>query len=368
MRVLHVITDTNIGGAGRYLENLVTQPAFSDLDVSVACPDGSLGDVLDSIGIERVPISGRDVSFSFPLTMELTRLFKRIKPDVVHTHSCLSGRLAAKSLKIPVVYTKHGEVLGLHSMAFPKKLLNKWASSLFSDKIIAVSNHVGRQLINSGVDPEKIVVIHNGIEISKFQPKNIDYLRSREERDQLLVGTLARFDPVKRLDVLIEAARIVVNSLPEARFVLGGTGPMEEAMRRKIEDLRLEPYVRIAGFVEDVPAFLSELDLFALSSDSEGLGLAVIEAMAQGLPVVATAVGGVTEVVMDNETGFLVPPGNPRAMAQCLVRLAIDPEMAARMGRAGRKRAEELFDARAMARKTVEVYEEVLRDSVKRKD
>ncbi len=360
MRVLHIITDTNIGGAGRYLVNLITQPAFDDVDVIVACPDGRLGDVLDSIGVERVSVSGKDISFSFPFTMELFRLLKRLKPDIVHTHSCLSGRLAAKSLRIPVVYTKHGEVSDLHSPVFYKKLLNRWAASLFSDKIIAVSNHVGNQLIQSGVDAKKIVVIHNGIEISKFNSKDFARVQSTRERDQVLIGTLARLDQVKRLDVLIEAARIVVNSLPEARFVLGGTGPMEQELLRKIQDLRLEPYVRMAGFVEDVPRFLSELDIFALSSDSEGLGLSVIEAMAQGLPVVATAVGGVTEVVKDNETGFLVPAGNPRAMAQCLVRLAIDPEMAAHMGRMGRKRAEELFDAKTMAQKTVEVYKKIL--------
>ncbi len=359
MKILHIITDTNIGGAGRYLVNLVTQPAFSDMDVIIACPDGDLGDALDSISVQRIPVSGRDISFSLSFTLELFKLIKSLKPDVVHTHSCLSGRLAAKSLGVPVIYTKHGEVLD-SSGNFVKRLGYKWASMLLSDRVIAISNHVAQQLIELGVNPAKITVIYNGIQISEFKPKNFDQTYNQKERDEITIGTLARLDPVKRLDVLIEAARIVVNSLPEARFVIGGAGPMEQALLQKIQDLKLETYVKMVGFVEDVPAFLAGLDIFALSSDSEGLGLAVIEAMAQGLPVVATAVGGVIEVVQDNVTGFLVPPGNPRDMAQCLVRLAIDPQMAAHMGRNGRKRVEELFDAKVMAQKTVEVYEEVV--------
>lgn len=373
MKVLHIITDTNIGGAGRYLLNLLTQPAFSDIDVTVACPDGELGDRLDNANIGRINISGRDVSFSGPLTIELLKIMRGHKPDLVHTHSSLSGRIAAKILGIPVVYTKHGQARvpsASGQMSRPagpvKQRMNRMASRILSDKIIAISDCVRQDLIESGVDPSRVVCILNGIEISQFGAGNVPKgggvsAGVRGSEGQVMVGTVARLHPVKALDVFVEAARITLASFPNARFIIGGTGPMEDALRAKIRDLKLEPYVKMAGFVEDVPEFLAGLDIFVLSSDAEGLGLVVLEAMAQELPVVATAVGGVPEAVKDEETGFLVPPRNARLLAQSIARLAIDPDMAARMGAAGRKRAEELFDAKLMAQKTVQVYRQTLK-------
>ena len=110
MRVLHIITDTNIGGAGRYLLNLLVQPAFDDIDVVVACPDGDLAQRIDNAGLKRINISGKDISFSVPLTFELMKVMRQITPALVHTHSSLSGRIAARVLRIPVVYTKHNLV------------------------------------------------------------------------------------------------------------------------------------------------------------------------------------------------------------------------------------------------------------------
>ncbi len=363
MKVLHIITDTNIGGAGRYLLNLLTQPAFNGIDVIVACPGGELADRLDNANIRRINISGRDVSFSGPLTIELLKLMRGHKPDLVHTHSSLSGRIAAKILGIPVVYTKHGQIRApLPSGKMPrsagpvKQRINRIVSRVLSDKIIAISDCVREDLIESGIDPSRVVCILNGIEISRFRPGNVYKVGPKGNKAQVMVGTLARLHPVKALDVFIEAARITLASFPDARFIIGGTGPMEDDLKAKIRDLKLESYVKMAGFVEDVPEFMSGLDIFVLPSDAEGLGLVVLEAMAQGLPVVATAVGGVPEAVKDKETGFLVPRRNARLLAQSIARLAIDPDMAARMGAAGRKRAEELFDAELMAQKTVQIY------------
>jgi len=135
---------------------------------------------------------------------------------------------------------------------------------------------------------------------------------------------------------------------------------MEDQLKAKIRELKLEPYVKMPGFVSDVPAFLAGLDIYVLSSDYEGIALALVEATASGLPVVATAVGGVPEVIVDGFNGLLVPPRQPKALAQAIVRLLVDPDLARRRGKAGRQRAEELFDAKVMAEKTVKVYEEVV--------
>lgn len=366
MRVLHIITDTNIGGAGRYLLNLLAQPAFDDIDVVVACPDGDLAERIDNAGLTRINISGRDTSFSVPLTFELMKVMRKVRPCLVHTHSSLSGRIAARVLGIPVVYTKHNLVRipsaggKIPPPAGPiKQRLNRMAAKMLADAAIAVSRGVYDELIESGLDESMVHCVQNGIDLGPYKP--VDLAKKRAGSDTVVIGTVARLHPQKALEVMLDAAKLVVASLPAARFVIGGTGPMEQLLKERIAELRLEPYVKMVGFVEDVPGFLSGLDIYALSSDYEGLPLAVLEAMAAGLPIASTAVGGVPEAVIDGENGFLVPPRNSRLLAQAIVRLAVDPESAARMGAQSRKRMEELFDAKIMARKTVEVYHKVLK-------
>ncbi len=358
MKILHIITDTNFGGAGQYLLYLLTKPAFNGVEVKVACPDGQLAARLESAGIDRIPISGKDTSFSFGLTLELLRLVKKTKPDIVHTHSCLSGRISAKLRRTPVVYTKHGQVRPVKGRL--KKWFNGLVSAMLSDGIIAVSQKVYQELVASGVKSSKMVCVVNGVDVSAFAPKDTKPFAESGHKNNIVVGTAARLDPVKAIDVLVDAARMVMNSLPQARFVIAGSGPMEDSLRARIQNARLEPYVKMVGFVEDMRQFLSELDIFVLCSRQEGLGLSALQAMAAGLPVVATEVGGLPEVVVHDETGFLVPPGDVKFLAQAIVRLAIDPDMAAQMGTAGRNRAEEVFDSVKMAERTMDLYHAVL--------
>ena len=455
LKVIHIITDTNFGGAGRYLTYLLSQPAFADIDVVVACPDGELGKRIDAMDIRRIAVSGRDVSFNFRLTRELFALLRRERPDLAHTHSSFSGRIAARLCRIPVVYTKHGEThsktpskmhsnrmanapsarFGMGGSARPKtragnplkRLLNKAVANVFSDKIIAVSERVRDELVLSGIEPSMVVTIHNGIDLRPYglghnwgcgssaagiltagdagcyaqdfdcsvqgagcSSCSVDCCaeyagRCAEDADRFaenavfegisgnpsragklgfLIGTLARLSSEKGLDVFVDAAKLVLSAEPTARFVIGGTGPVEGELRSRIRNLRMEPYVRMPGFVENAPDFLSKLDVFVLPSDSEGIGLAVMEAMAAGLPVAATEVGGVPEVVADGQTGILVPPRQPTLLAQAIVRLLIDPDLAKTMGTAGKARVEALFDAKVMAEKTVAVYRDLVPGSL----
>ena len=370
MKVLHVITDTNFGGAGRYLLYLLSQPAFNSIEVAVACPEGELGKRIDAAGIRRIPISGRDMSYGHKLTWELIRVIGRERPHVVHTHSCLSGRLAARLRGVPVVYTKHNQVRIPNEKGVTppppepvRRVLNGLVASALSDRVIAVSEGAARELAESGVKKSMIVPIPNGIDLAPYKvawKKRQAESRGASAKRGFLVGTVARLHRQKALDVMLEAAKLVLASEPSTRFVIAGTGPMEDQLKAKIRELKLEPYVKMPGFVSDVPAFLAGLDIYVLSSDYEGIALALVEATASGLPVVATSVGGVPEVIVDGFNGLLVPPRQPKALAQAIVRLLVDPDLARRMGDAGRKRAEELFDAKVMAEKTVKVYEEVV--------
>ncbi len=246
MKVLHIITDTNIGGAGRYLLNLLPQPAFKDLDVLVACPDGELGKRLDAMGIRRVAISDRDVSYNRRLTRELGNLMKEERPDLVHTHSSLSGRIAARLRRIPVVYTKHNLVripdekgVVPPAAGTGKRLVNKLVAAALSDRIIAVSAGVQHQLVESGIKPAMVAAIPNGIDLSPYVPRWKQPLAEQDAgtgaaaKRGFLIGTVARLHRQKALDVMLESAKLVLASEPSARFIIGGTGPLEEELKAK---------------------------------------------------------------------------------------------------------------------------------------
>ncbi|MDI6893219.1 MAG: glycosyltransferase [Bacillota bacterium] len=359
MRVLHIITDTNVGGAGRYLLNLLGSRAFAGLDVTVACPQGELARRVDALGVSRMEVSGRDVSWSWPLLRELHAAIRRLRPHVVHTHASLAGRVAARLGGVPVVYTKHNVVrIPTAAGVVPpaagpaKRLFNRWSGRLLADRVIAVSGAVGMQLAEAGFDPRRVVTIPNGIDLRPF----VGVEARRERPLGYRVGTAARLTYQKGLDILIEAAARVVAGEPRARFVIGGEGPERPRLEEMIRARGLEGRVTLAGFVQDVPAFLAGLDIYVLSSRYEGLPLATLEAMAAALPVVATDVGGVAEAVVDGVTGLLVPPGDAAALAAAILALLRDPERVRSLGRAGRQRVEAQFDCELMAARVVDVY------------
>ncbi|HHY93851.1 MAG TPA: glycosyltransferase family 4 protein [Firmicutes bacterium] len=363
MRVLHVITDTNVGGGGRYLLNLLSAPAFAGLKVQVACPQGELSRRLERLGVSRADISGRDVSMSGRLVGELLRVMRRFRPHVVHTHASLAGRLAARLLRIPVVYTKHNVVRipSPEGVVPPpagtvKRLFNRLSGMLLSDRIIAVSAGVQAELLEAGFSPRQVVHIPNGIDLRPFARFSLPARTFRYR-----VGTVARLSRQKGLPYLIEAAARVLAAEPRATFLIGGQGPEEPRLREMIESQGLEGRVTLAGFVDDVPGFLENLDVYVLSSLYEGLPLATLEAMAAALPVVATSVGGVPEAVEDGVTGLLVPSRDPVALAEAILALLRDPARADALGRAGRRRVEVEFDARLMAERVVALYREVAR-------
>ena len=346
----------------------------SGFDIGVACPDGELAQRLTQPGYGDCPFPDGMISHSPRLTMVFGTNEERETGYRPHTEAF---RAHGHCLRRSPAHCKHGQVRVPTPEGYCPPQGPSHDSSIelppgLSDKVIAVSEGVRRELEESGINPSMITAIPNGIDVGPYKrksrrsPRRVDVSDGTDKRE-FLIGTLARLSPQKGIDTLVEAAKIVVASCPTARFVIGGTGPLESDLRTKIRDLRLEPYVRMPGFVEEVPEFLAGLDLYVLPSDSEGIGLAIIEAMAAGLPVVATRVGGVPEAVVDGETGFLVPPRQPKALAQAIVRLLVDPDLAKYMGASGRARAEAMFDAKTTAEKTVGVYKDVLASRRKRR-
>jgi glycosyltransferase involved in cell wall biosynthesis len=221
------------------------------------------------------------------------------------------------------------------------------------------------EIEQTGVSPEKVVTIYNGVDAENFstsgtrttgqvlQPFGIP-------TDVPLVGSVGRFRPQKGYADLLVAMKQVKENAPTARLLLVGDAELQADLEAKAMSLGLDEVVTFAGVRTDVPEILTALDVFVLASLWEGMPNAILEAMAAGLPVVATAVGGTPEVVVDGVTGLLVPPRDPTALAQAITRLLDDPDLRQRMGRAGRERVLQHFSVEQMVKRTQTLYEQLL--------
>jgi glycosyltransferase involved in cell wall biosynthesis len=213
-------------------------------------------------------------------------------------------------------------------------------ASQFTDRFVCVSADGARQAVRHGVSPRIVRVLHNGIDLTRFEPPAF--------REGGPVVTVARLSPEKDVATLLKAAALATAGDPALRLEIAGDGPCGAELRRQAGKLGLSGRVCFHGETRDVPALLARAGLFVLPSRTEGVSLTLLEAMASGLAVVATRVGGNPEVVADGETGLLVPPGDPAALAAAILRLSHDDAERRRMGTAGRCRVERRFDVRRM--------------------
>jgi len=266
-------------------------------------------------------------------------------------------------LRVPVIFTAHGWAFteGKGSLARYLLALAERLAAKVTKKIVCVSEHDKELALRFCVAPEqKLIVIHNGMEPTLYI--NADGSKVRFElglkEDEILITMVARFVPQKDHDTLLRA----LGFLPESGFKVAfvGGGGREIFFRKKAGELGLRDNVIFLGERRDVPQILAASDIFVLSSNWEGLPRSIIEAMMAGLPVVATKVGGVPELVEDGVTGFLVPPKDPGALTEALQKLIADPELRRRMGEAGREKALQEFTLDRMLRETEKVYREVL--------
>lgn len=301
----------------------------------------------------------------------LLTIFAREKFDVVHTHTAKAGalgRIAAGLCRVPaVIHTPHGHNLyGYFDETTTGRIIKaETFLSRWTDKIIALTELEKKDYIKFNVAGEKkIKVIYQGLELDKYLcgGKERHDLKKffRIGQDDNVVGMVGRLERVKGPEIFVEAAAAVAKKLPNTKFILAGEGSLRKILEEKAALLGLGDKMIFAGWREDVPEILSILDMMVLPSLNEAVGMALIEAQAEGVPVVAARVGGVPEVVKDGKTGVLVSPGNAGELADAIIGLLSDKGKLKDMGQAGALWVRGRFRAEDMARKTSELYMETL--------
>jgi glycosyltransferase involved in cell wall biosynthesis len=281
--------------------------------------------------------------------LQLAALFRGWRATVVHTHNTKAlvyGGPAARLARVEqLLHTWHGQnLVGSPREAFLFRLAGK-----LPDDIIAVSNDAARIMQGEGIAPAKITRIWNGIDTSRFA-----YTGPCSHGPAVAV---ARLSPEKDIASLVRAVALLREQEPHFRVEVAGAGLCLSVLQRLAAELGVTDNVCFRGQVDDIPALLARARLFVLPSLTEGVSLTLLEALARGLPVVATRVGGNPEVVHEGQTGLLVPPSQPNALANAILRLWRDPELGRAMGAAGRQRVEEHFEVRGMVARYEELYQ-----------
>jgi glycosyltransferase involved in cell wall biosynthesis len=322
----------------------------------VAHPDGELRRRAAE-GLELIPLAPR-TEMDLSAAWRLARLLKRLRPAVVHAHDAHGVAMASLALSLggaaqsPILVASRRVDFHLRKNSF-----SRWKHRQV-DCFICASEAIRQMLVADGVPSERTTTVHEGIDIEHVRaapPVNV-HEAFWLPHNAPVVGNIAALVPHKGQRHLIEAARLVVQRMPDVRFLILGEGELREMLERQVREYRLEKHVFLPGFRTDVLGCLKSFDLFAMSSITEGLGTALLDAMACGKAIVATRTGGIPEVVDDGVTGRLVAPRDHGAMAQAILQLLEEDASRQRMGDAGRVRVEGRFTVERMVAGTAAVY------------
>ena len=384
MKVLYVNHTAEVSGGERSLLTLL-EGLPSGVEALVASPRGQLSRAVEQLGVPTVRIPGitgslRPHALHTPLALgelglaaAVTRVaVRRHRPDVVHANSIRAGIVVGLGHLAPA------KIVSVRDCLPPGPIANA-TMRLIADTaatVIANSDYTA-QSIRELAPRARVEVIHSAVDLKRFDPDRLDRAQARDGlgvagESRLVLGVVAQLTPWKGQDTAIEALKMVCADGIDAQLLLIGSPKFvaratrydneayAASLRTLVSDLGLEDRVSWLGEREDVPDLLCALDVLLLPSWEEPFGRAVVEAMALGVPVIATNVGGPAEIITDGDEGYLLPPREPRSWALAISRLAREPEFAREMGRAGRRRVEAAFTVGHHAAAMIDVYEHAL--------
>jgi L-malate glycosyltransferase len=369
-RILLLIKGLGVGGAEQVLVNgieYLDRTAF-DYEVAYFLPwKHDHVPAFERAGIPVWCLGGRRQADP-GVVSRLARLVQDRGIDLLDVHLPYAGvvsRLARRRSGGALLYTEH-------SLSVQRRLSNfrflAFAANVatygMNDRLVTVSEDTARDVRRFSRNRVPVSVVYNGIPLDAF---DVDAARAAAARtaldlgpDEIVVGHVAKMVSKKRQRDLLDAAQIVLDARPDVRFVLGGTGQLQDRLQDQVSRLGIAHAMRFSGFVEDVIGMMASFDVFALSSLHEGLPTVTIESLAVGVPVVATNVGGTSEVVDDGISGILVPPRSPEALADAILRLVEDEALRRRMGEAGAETVRRRFSIRRRVAEIEGLYRELL--------
>jgi len=367
-RILVVVHSLEVGGAEMVAVTLAER-LREDFDFEFLCLDrrGPLADRLEEHAI-RVHTLERSPGFDRRLVGQFRTAMKKARPALVHNHQCTPWIYAQvariPSASPPLLVTEHGR---FHpDFRNPKRVLANRLLIRRSDRAVAVGEGVKTALAtNEGIPQSRISVIYNGIDLARFEAsatggREVRRALGLADTDRIALH-VARLDTIKDHDTALRAMERLSSEIPELKLLIVGEGPEADRIDARIEELGLASTARRLGLRADVPDLLAASDLLLLTSVSEGIPLALIEAMAARVPIVSTDVGGVSEVV--GTSALLVPPGDDEELAAAVARLCREPDLGPRLSQAGKERALRHFSLDAMAHRYRELYNDMIRGS-----
>lgn len=363
MRILNLTTHLNTGGITSYLLTLSRRMVDAGHKVCIASSGGNMEETFRRYQVDLLSLNIQTKSELSPRIyislLRLLRFVHREKIDIIHSHTRVTqvlGYLLGKISGIPYVSTCHG---------FYKNRLSRRLWPCWGDAVIAISPAVEECLTQKcKMPPEKVFMVKNSIYLEDFHFVDDAYRHATRQShrmpDDPVIGIIARLADVKGHEVLIRAMPTIARQVPKAKLFIVGQGKMEEWLKRLTVELGLGDQVCFFPTVNQSLELLPLLDVFVMPSLEEGLGLSVIEAQAFGLPVVASAVGGILSLIEDGKTGVLVPPGDSAALARAVIDLLNDHTKAQEIGRRARESVISELTNKPMFNKTLHVYERVL--------
>jgi glycosyltransferase involved in cell wall biosynthesis len=377
IKVLFLITDLPRDGAQRQLLELVKgldKKRFQPIVLTLN-PGGALEQEFQKVHGVRLLSLARKGKYDFMCFFRVFKIMRQMKVDIVQpflTPATLFGLGPALLCHTPVkIVTERNSPQVRASTGQRLYLQVEDMLSRFADWAISNSQAGKEFLIQRGIEPSRVKVIYNGINLNRLNPNCDGVERVRQNigipQGGKVVGMMARMFPPKNHALFLQAAALISQTAPQTRFAFLGDGPLKTRLEELSREFGLESETIFLGEQQDVGTYLSAFDIAVLSSDTEGCSNSLLEAMALGIPVVATDVGGNREVVSPGESGLLVPPGDAEALAKAIIMLLENPRLAKSMGEQARQRVITEFSLERMVSQYQSLYEDTLADKISRK-